>query len=312
MLTAFYNDLEHYVCDWLLNLQREGDLPGGSVNYQPIQQLKGADLKGYDQCHFFAGIGGWPYALRLAGWPTTRPVWTGSCPCQPFSAAGKQQGFKDDRDLWPDWFRLIRECRPATIFGEQVASAIGFGWLDRVCLDLEGEGYAVGATVLPACSVGAPHIRSRLFWVADATDSRRNDAREHRSGPSPLSARSEQCGIDGGMAFAASEQVGRAGQSRQRAAQGLGEPIQQGLQGHARNGDDCDESRRDDSHQTGSAWAASDLTYCLDGKTRRIGSGIQPLAHGVPARVGKLRAAGNAIVPQVAAEFIKAFMDTEG
>ena len=134
------------------------------------------DLRGYTQCHFFAGIGGWSLALKLAGWPEDRPVWTGSCPCQPYSTAGKQRGNADERDLWPAFFRLIAECRPEFVFGEQVENAIRHGWLDRVYADLEREEYAVGAAVLGAHSVGAPHRRYRLYWggvrVADSESER--------------------------------------------------------------------------------------------------------------------------------------------
>ncbi|MCL2649049.1 MAG: DNA cytosine methyltransferase [Phycisphaerales bacterium] len=126
------------------------------------------DLREFTQVHLFAGIGGWSHALRLAGWPDDRPVWTGSCPCQPFSQAGKKLAQKDDRDLWPEFFRLIRECRPPTIFGEQVTSELGRQWLAGVRTDLEAPGYAVGAADLCAASVGSPHIRQRLFWVAHA------------------------------------------------------------------------------------------------------------------------------------------------
>ena len=118
------------------------------------------------------GIGGWSFALRLAGWPDDRPVWTGTCPCQPFTAAGAGKAADDERHLWPAWFSLIGECRPAIVFGEQVEAAIGWGWLDAVFADLEAEGYACGAAVLPACSVGAPHIRQRFWFVADAASRR--------------------------------------------------------------------------------------------------------------------------------------------
>ena len=122
----------------------------------------------FTHVHWFAGIGGWALALRLAGWPDDRPLWTGSCPCQPFSAAGKQKGGADDRHLWPHWARLIRECRPDTIVGEQVASAVAHGWLDAVFDDLEGLSYACGAACLPAASVGAPHLRQRVWFVAES------------------------------------------------------------------------------------------------------------------------------------------------
>ncbi|MFW9777157.1 DNA cytosine methyltransferase, partial [Brucella melitensis] len=69
-----------------------------------------SDLAGFTQCHFFAGVGGWSLALRLAGWPANRAVWTASLPCQPFSTAGKQLGTSDERHLSPTFLKLVKEC----------------------------------------------------------------------------------------------------------------------------------------------------------------------------------------------------------
>ena len=103
-------------------------------------------------------------AGRMAGWPEERELWTCSCPCQPFSIAGKKAGISDTRHLWPDYFRIHRARRPAVVFGEQVARAAGGDWLDGVLADLEGEGYAWWAGIVPACAVNAPHERQRLWW----------------------------------------------------------------------------------------------------------------------------------------------------
>jgi DNA (cytosine-5)-methyltransferase 1 len=167
-MPSYYNEIDPFAVRWLRNLIAAGHLPDGEVDDRNIEDVKPDDLKGFTQCHFFAGIGGWPYALRLAGWDDARSVWTGSCPCQSFSIAGKRKGAADDRHLWPVWFRLIQECRPAAIFGEQVSAAITLGWWDAVATDLERAGYAAGACVLGAHSVGAPHLRQRLWWVGDA------------------------------------------------------------------------------------------------------------------------------------------------
>ena len=164
----YYNDNDKNAAKWLRQLIELGEIPDGMVDERSIKDVTKKDLAGFTQCHFFAGIAGWPLALRRAGVHPDTPIWTGSCPCQSFSVAGKQKGFDDDRDLWPEFHRLIRECRPDRIAGEQVASAVKFGWLDRLCADLEEEGYAVGAVVLGAHSAGADHIRQRLFWVADS------------------------------------------------------------------------------------------------------------------------------------------------
>jgi DNA (cytosine-5)-methyltransferase 1 len=165
----YFSEFDPHAAAWLRELIREGQLPPGEVDERDIREVRADDLRGFTQCHFFAGIGGWCEGLRLAGWPDERPVWTGSCPCQPFSSAGKGLGDADPRNLWPEFFRLIRECRPECVIGEQVEGAIGHGWLDGVQADLEGEGYAVGSVVLGAHSVGADHKRQRLYWVADGT-----------------------------------------------------------------------------------------------------------------------------------------------
>jgi DNA (cytosine-5)-methyltransferase 1 len=164
----YYNEFDPKAAAWLRELIKNNLIPDGIVDTRSITEIKPDELKPYTQCHFFAGIGGWSLALQLAGWTADRPVWTGSCPCQPFSVAGKGLGTADERHLWPVFFNLIRECRPECVFGEQVANAIGKGWLDGISADLESEGYACGAAVLGAHSVGAPHIRQRLYWVVNA------------------------------------------------------------------------------------------------------------------------------------------------
>ena len=166
MAAAYYNENDPFAAAWLRELIQAGLIADGEVDERSIEDVDANDLAGFCQCHFFAGIGGWSHALRLAGWPDDRPVWTGSCPCQPFSAAGKLRGFADARHLWPEFGRLIRERRPAIVFGEQVAGPAGLAWWDAVSADLEDAGYAVGAADLCAAGVGAPHIRQRLYWCA--------------------------------------------------------------------------------------------------------------------------------------------------
>jgi DNA (cytosine-5)-methyltransferase 1 len=166
-VAAIYNECDPFAAAWLRELIKRGLIAEGLVDERPIQELKPSDVSGFTQFHAFAGIGVWSYALRQAGWPDDRPVWTGSCPCQPFSVAGRGRGVEDERHLWPEWFGLIRELRPATTFGEQSSSNLGLSWLDGVAADLESEGYAIGAASLLARHVGAPHLRRRLFFVAD-------------------------------------------------------------------------------------------------------------------------------------------------
>ncbi len=166
-LPAYYNEFDPTAAEWLRNLMAAGEITQGEIDARSIKEVSCGDVP--DRAHFFAGIGGWEEALRLAGWDPARPVWTGSCPCQPFSGAGKKKGTADARHLWPDFRELIRIGRPPTVFGEQVASKDGRLWLAGVRADLEGMGYRFGAADLCAAGLGAPHIRQRLFWVADAT-----------------------------------------------------------------------------------------------------------------------------------------------
>lgn len=177
-MSVYYNEYDPYAAQWLRNLIAAGHLPQGDVDERSILDVRAGDLKGYVQCHFFAGIGGWPLAFRLAGVPDDEPVWSGSCPCQPFSAADKQLGEADERHLWPVFANLIEECCPPVVFGEQVASRLGREWLAGVRLDLEDMGYAVGAADLCAAGVGAPHIRQRLWWVANRDGGRQSQFEE--------------------------------------------------------------------------------------------------------------------------------------
>ena len=249
----YYNEIDPYAAEWLRNLIKAGLIPDGEVDTRSIVDVSADDLRGFTQCHFFAGIGGWAYALRLAGWSDDRPIWTGSCPCQPFSVAGKGLGANDPRHLWPDFFRLIRAARPSVVMGEQVAGSAGYGWFDGVAFDLESEDYASRAVDIPACAVNAPHIRSRLYWVAA-------DALLVRS------ARYSQAGCISEM------RQGRA-RSAMDLLQVLNEPYSHG-----------------------------------DGFPQPL---LRRMDDGIPARVGRLRAYGNAIVPQIAAEVIAAFMECE-
>ena len=284
-MSAYYNEHEPYAAQWLRNLIAKGLIADGEVDTRSIIDVRPDELKGFTQCHFFAGIGGWSFAARLAGWPDDRPLWTGSAPCQPFSVAGKGAAQADERHLWPTFFDLIRARRPAVLFGEQVAAAIGKNWLDGVLTDLEREDYACEAFVLPACAVDAPHRRDRLWFVADCAST-------------GLAQR------DGAGAFAA----GEPNAEPQRGG-GLHGPLTDA--GSGRRGGPGE-------GQDQFAWGAEafwsdegDWIIGADGKARRVEPSICLLAHGIPARVGRLRAYGNAIVPQVAAQVIAAYMDVQ-
>jgi DNA (cytosine-5)-methyltransferase 1 len=168
---------------------------------------------------------------------------TGGFPCQPFSVAGKQRGKDDNRYLWPEMLRVIREARPAWIIGENVAGIVNLA-LDTVCADLEAEGYEVEPIIIPACGVEAPHKRDRIWIVANA------------------------------------EQQGRQGR-----IQGRENQEREDFEGHA----GCGGSARGESGEA--VWPTE--------------PNVGRLADGISARVAKLKALGNAIVPQVAAEIIR-------
>jgi DNA (cytosine-5)-methyltransferase 1 len=168
-LAAYYNEIDQFAAEWLRQLIKHGHIAPGDVDTRSIEDVTPTDLRGYTQCHFFAGVGVWSYALRLAGWPDDKPVWTGSCPCQPFSTAGKGAGFDDERHLWPSFYWLIEQCQPPVVFGEQVASKDAEPWIDLVQLDLEAMDYAFGCVPFPSAGIGAPHIRDRAYWVADTS-----------------------------------------------------------------------------------------------------------------------------------------------
>jgi len=191
----YYNEFDKNIAAWLRELIKHKQIPDGYVDERSIVDVSPKDLDGFLQCHFFAGISGWSYGLQLAGWPEDKPVWTGSPPCQPFSVAGKRKGVEDERHLWPAFRWLIAQCKPSVVFGEQVASKDGRDWLAGVCTDLETLGYQVGAADLCAAGVGAPHIRQRLWWVADfdcdTEDSDTGDNEESFKGTAKC--RAQQC-----------------------------------------------------------------------------------------------------------------------
>ena len=322
----WFNEFDPFASQWLRNM-----FPSSVVEERSIRDLRPDDVVGR-RCHFFAGIAGWELALELAGWPDDREVWTGSCPCQPFSSAGKRKGTDDERHLWPDWFSLIRQRRPLTVFGEQVASAIGHGWLDGVFADLEAEGYTCGAVVLGAHSVGAPHIRQRLFWVADAKNDRASNDGETREHDVEWNGHGRRLAHTDGR-IEGDRDLQRSGKHRQRLWWVADSQLQRTREGTRQvepsevwrdrpsvNGDcgrlgEADQPRpqgRIECRDGSSQWSLGSASLvCLDGRSRRIPTepSFQPLAYGVPARVGRLRAYGNAIVPQIAAEFVTAFME---
>jgi DNA (cytosine-5)-methyltransferase 1 len=303
----YYNDNDPMICAWVRQLMLDGLIPHGVVDSRSILDVQPADLEGFTQCHFFCGIAGWAQALNLAGWPSTRPVWTGSPPCQPFSVAGKSEGKDDARHLAPHFISLVGACRPPVLFGEQVASSAVFGksakrvrgapewtWLDDLSDRLEAAHYAVGASDIPAAGIGAPHIRQRTFFGAVRLDDATGAGRRW------------------------GEQVGDKRHSESRRPDTI-QPERLAYAGPS------------GTHHGG--WDDVDWLLCRDGKWRPVKSSVQCVADGIPGgmvqsgdfvpasrplaqstkaarRVMRLRGYGNAIVPQAAALFINAFDTT--
>jgi DNA (cytosine-5)-methyltransferase 1 len=363
-MTAWYNDNDPAVCDWLEELIRCGHIAAGVVDRRSILDVQPDDLRGFTQCHFFAGIGGWSRALRRAGWPDDRPVWTGSPPCQPFSPAGRQEGRNDARHLSPKFASLVGAARPGMLFGEQVASAEVFGkaasgarnraaaepawaWFDDLSDRLEAARYTVGASDIPAAGVGSPNIRQRTFFgaiaaerLADVKGSGRREECENGRGvavgnrPQRVAAGSKPSICGGRLADADNARLERLtghghdrDQPRRVGAQQVGsDRTGGGACGLAdANGGNTSPERQQPGGQHGqqqadgqimhgrgadapdSFWRDPDWLFCRDGKWRPVESGTFPLAHGIPARMGRLRGYGNAINPEAAAQFIRAF-----
>jgi len=371
MKPAFYNEIDPFAAAWLRELIKAGHIAPGIVDERSIEDIKPRDLDGFSQCHFFAGIGVWSLALRRAGWPDDRPVWTGSCPCQPFSAAGQGVGFDDERHLWPHFHWLIQECRPASVLGEQVASKDADPWIDLVQIDLEALGFAFGAVAFPSASVGAPHIRDRTYWVAHAQSrghqrsrglgesTGRNGAthggaalilahnHQHGRGALPLAGLHdaqrdvEPRGGAGGLdntrqdhdaAQVSAASVGQSQADRPANLAGGSGISPSGLADTDHGAEHRNtgaihraqiayaEDGRDDYGPVGGGeagerpgptngpWRDADWLLCRDGKWRPVEPGTFPLAHGAPARVGRLRGYGNAINAYQAQIFIEAVM----
>lgn len=304
-----YNEIEPYAAQWLRNLADADQIAPGRVDERSIADLTADDVRDATQFHTFAGIGVWSYALRLAGWPDDAPVWTGSAPCQPFSTAGKRRGTDDPRHLAPKWLELISECRPPVVFGEQVASPSGRAWLDDLRTQMEALGYAVGAADLSAASIGAPHVRQRLYFGAvrlgHSIGSRPQRRLERRESANQRTTR--EASVDGGVGNAVGQR--REGEQVRLRARLKRESLSEATRpsGHG----DVAQVRVEgvDSGATGSFWARPDWLLCRDAKVRPVEPGTFPLAHGPTARVARIRAYGNAIVAPLAAEFITAFTE---
>ena len=329
-MSVYYNENDPVAAAWLFELMKNGEIPNGEIDTRSIRDVRASDIRDFTQCHFFAGIGVWARAMRDAGISESQSVWTGSCPCQPFSASGKGEGVNDERHLWPDWFWLFRQCRPNAILGEQVGQKSGYAWLDLVSNDLEGESYAVGASDTPSCGYGAPNIRNRLYFVGlantdnakrwtDGTRGNHSDGKDARRKEGASDA--EQRGNDGRME---NTKLSKTERQQQYSRENLQDKItrRSSRTGVANKlGEDGEYTRllhKNTKKASGyitrpgavnGFWRDADWIFCRDNKWRPVEPSSQPLANGITHRVGLLRGAGNALNLQQAKAFCEIVKD---
>lgn len=221
----------------------------------------------------------------------TVDVISGGFPCQPFSTAGRRKGETDDRYLWPEMLRIIGEVKPSFVIGENVAGLLSMEngkTLDKICLDLENEGYQIELFVIPACGVGAWHRRDRVWIIAhacDSTDSRNTGTLQGKDGQGWVQER-QQLGqpviadkVWAGQVFSDTTSIGQSGQGQYQ------QPIN---------------SKENGEGQTDNAFSISKRKqWAVEPELGRV-------ANGIPDRMDRLKGLGNAIVPQVAFEIFKA------
>lgn len=311
MRRDYYNEIDPFCAEWLRQLISQGDLPDGDVDTRDIRDVRPDDLRGYRHLHFFAGIGGWPLAMRRARWPDALPLWTGSCPCQPFSSAGQRKGFTDERHLWPAWHYFICELGPSDVVGEQVADAGGLTWLDLVQADLEGAGYACGPQDTCSAGVGAPNRRQRLYFAAERLDRAPGGGRQGL-GQEPKHGLALQAdeGSARGLAGADSgERERRPALARGNVVLGTNARRSQGDSDFTSHGVAGDLG---EPGPTNGFWRDADWLRCRDERWRPVEPRTFPLASGIPGRVDLLRGYGNAINVEVAAGFLEDVLAHKG
>jgi DNA (cytosine-5)-methyltransferase 1 len=323
-VSAYYNEHDRQKAATLRNLIEEGAIAHGVVDERSIVEVQPEDLAGFTQCHFFAGGGLWSLCLRLAGWPDDRPVWTGSCPCGPFSKAGLRKGFEDPRHLWPAWFRLICERRPGVLFGEQSDEADA--WLDLVSSDLEARGYAIGSAIIPAAGFGGFHGRHRIGFVADADHAEWwSERAPWHDGRWPTPGRVKghhHTRDDRGPFWMADANPGRQPQQPERdGARAPGRVELDAGRGALRRGDPlgvvnpAERGWRVGGEGYGHLYVpdgsgAVEWVACRDGRWRPVEPGLSPLADAHPGRLAQLRLYGDAIDVEAFANLIGAYLDS--
>jgi DNA (cytosine-5)-methyltransferase 1 len=239
-------------------------------------------------------------------------VITGGYPCQPFSVAGKQKGEKDDRHLWPSMLEIIAQVRPTYVICENVTGHIALG-LDQVLLDLETEGYASRTFIVPAASVNAPHRRDRLWIVAHSNGKheRPRQKPEQSTGDTP-----RECSSDSSKDVADSDSA-RLEQSNETLARGSSKQsdsgsIQPGENaladslGSKLKGGSEEQILRKPNVQSEPGRSSQNLReiWAVEPSVGRV-------ADGIPGRVARLKALGNAVVPQIPMMIGQAILDYE-
>lgn len=180
-MTVYYNDIDPYCCKVLQKNIERGYLPQGEVDGRDIREVRAERLVGYRHIHLFAGIGGFPLGMARAGYPTRLRTITGGFPCQDISNAGKQVGIEGERSgLWKEMHRLIRDLRPDYAIMENVGALVNRG-LSTVLGDLASCGYDAEWQCLRASDFGAPHQRERVFIVAYPRSKRPSSIRHRLS-----------------------------------------------------------------------------------------------------------------------------------
>ncbi len=257
----------------------------------------------------------------------------GGYPCQPFSQAGERRGAEDDRNLWPEMFRIIKAQRPAWVLCENVVGHVSMG-LDDVLSDLEGKDYAVQTFNIPACAVDAPHRRQRV-WIVGHTErsgewGRRvprcvENTKKMGRGPSDQSSGTSQNVANAGSqqhesgcdAFerAPAEKLSVADAAQSNDRRGISEArngqIQKPRDGFiARNVADAGK-RPQNKGIAQSSERAIPRTNEKSWRQWPLEPAICRVAYGIPNRVHRLRALGNAVVPQVVEEIGRAIMIAE-
>lgn len=229
---------------------------------------------------------------------TTVDVISGGFPCQPFSVAGKRRGKEDDRYLWPEMLRVISEFRPAWVVGENVAGIVNMA-LDQVYADLENEGYAVQAFVIPACAVDAPHRRDRCAIIGCRALERKHNGKRRRTNP----LENSDC-VRFGEQGVLSQQPGRTKLERD------GKTVADTNHGSRFVRWDGEFPTVEETAASGADHGGRAPEY-VTGQWWPVEPDVGRVAHGVPHRVDRLKCLGNAVVPQQFYPVFQAIADIE-